>query len=335
LKQRFENVEVAAVNQCSGNSRGFFQPRVPGGQMGHGAMGCARWRGVRLKDVLQAAGLAASAKQVLFNGLDTPLLPQTPDFIKAVDLELALEPELLLAWDMNGEPLPWLNGFPLRLVVPGYYGTYWIKHVHEITVVDETFKGFWMDPAYRIPDDACAHIEPGTPTKVEDRTGDTGSAQRGRQRVDPPHILLTTPESLALMLSYEEAPAIFGAVSRVIVDEIHALAESKRGDQLMLGLARLQALAPGLRRVGLSATVEDPPALAAYLGGARVLLADPGPEPDLWVLATEEPPPWAGQTATYAARAVMDLIRGARTTLVFINTRAQAEVFFLCSSPWP
>jgi ATP-dependent Lhr-like helicase len=171
--------------------------------------------------------------------------------------------------------------------------------------------------------------EMGLNIRVEDRTGDTGAAQRARQRADPPHILLTTPESLALMLSYEEAPRIFAGTSRVIVDEIHALAESKRGDQLMLGLARLQALSPGLRRVGLSATVEDPPALAAFLGtGTRVLAADPGPEPDISILETPEPPPWAGATARYAARAVMDLVRGATTTLVFINTRAQSEVFF-------
>lgn len=162
LKRRFEHVEIAAVNQCSGNSRGFFQPRVPGGQLGHGAMGCARWGGVRLRDVLRAAGPAAGARQVLFNGLDTPLLPQTPDFIKALNVDQALDPDLLLAYDMNGEPLPWLNGFPLRLVMPGHYGTYWVKHLNEITVVDDTFKGFWMDPAYRIPDDPCAHIEPGT-----------------------------------------------------------------------------------------------------------------------------------------------------------------------------
>ena len=165
--------------------------------------------------------------------------------------------------------------------------------------------------------------------RVEDRTGDTRASARARQRVDPPHILLTTPESLALMLSYEEAPRLFGGVRRVIVDEIHALAESKRGDQLMLCLARLQAIAPGLRRVGLSATVEDPPALAAWLGeGTRVLLAEPGPEPDISILETEVPPPWAGQAASYAAPAVMDRIRAARTTLVFINTRAQAEIFF-------
>lgn len=162
LKQRFEHVEIAAINQCSGNSRGFFKPRVPGGQLAHGAMGCARWRGVRLKDVLEAAGLKAGARQVVLNGLDAPLLPQTPDFIKALDVEQAVDPEVMLAWDMNGEALPWLNGYPLRLVMPGYYGTYWLKHVHEITVVDDAYVGFWMDPAYRIPDDACAHIEPGT-----------------------------------------------------------------------------------------------------------------------------------------------------------------------------
>lgn len=165
LKRRFEHAEVVAVNQCSGNSRGFFRPRVPGGQLGHGAMGCARWRGVRLADVLKAAGLEATAKQVVFNGLDAPLVPQTPDFIKAIAVDQALDPELLLAFEMNGEPLPWLNGFPLRLVVPGHYGTYWVKHVHEITLVDEEFKGFWMNPAYRIPDEPCAAIEPGTAPK--------------------------------------------------------------------------------------------------------------------------------------------------------------------------
>ena len=171
--------------------------------------------------------------------------------------------------------------------------------------------------------------ELGLRLRIEDRTGDTGPSQRARQRIDPPHILLTTPESLALMLSYTEAPQIFGGLARVILDEIHALAESKRGDQLALCLARLQTLAPAMRRVGLSATVEDPPALARFLGaGARVLLADPGPEPDLAILETDTPPPWAGQGGRYAARAVMDLIAAHRTTLVFINTRAQAELFF-------
>jgi sulfite dehydrogenase len=165
LKSSFEPVEVVAVNQCSGNSRGFFQPRVAGGQLGHGAMGNARWRGVRLKEVLEKAGIATGAKQVAFNGLDAPLTQQTPDFTKAIEMDHALDGEILLAYEMNGEALPWLNGYPLRLVVPGYYGTYWVKHVHEITVIDEPFAGYWNNPAYRIPDNDCACVEPGGAAK--------------------------------------------------------------------------------------------------------------------------------------------------------------------------
>ena len=165
LRSKYENTEVVAVNQCAGNGRGFSQPRVSGGQLGNGAMGCARWRGVRLADVLKSAGLQAGAKQVLFNGLDAPLVPQTPDFIKAFEIDRALDSEVLLAFEMNGEPLPWLNGFPLRLVVPGHYGTYWVKHLHDIQVTEDEFKGFWMTPGYRIPDDPCAAIEPGTTPK--------------------------------------------------------------------------------------------------------------------------------------------------------------------------
>ena len=165
LKSQFEPVEVVAVNQCSGNSRGFSQPRVPGGQMGHGAMGNARWKGVRLKDVLEKAGVGAGARQVTFNGLDAAFVAQTPDFVKALEVDQALDGEVMLAYEMNGEELPVLNGFPLRLVVPGHYGTYWIKHLHEITVIDEVFNGFWMNPAYRIPDNASASVEPGTTPK--------------------------------------------------------------------------------------------------------------------------------------------------------------------------
>jgi sulfite dehydrogenase len=164
LKAEFAHAEVVAVNQCSGNGRGFFQPRVAGGQMSNGAMGNARWQGVRLKDLLARAGVAAGARQVLFNGLDMPLVPQTPDFIKALDVDHALDGEVLLAWGMNGQALPVLNGFPLRLVVPGYYGTYWIKHLHEITVTDDVFGGFWMSTGYRIPDNGCGFIPPGTTT---------------------------------------------------------------------------------------------------------------------------------------------------------------------------
>ena len=162
LTRRFEMASVVAVNQCSGNGRGLFRPRVPGGQMGNGAMGCARWEGVRLADVLKAAGVKTGARMVLLDGLDKPPAPGIPDFVKALEMDHALDPEILLATRMNGEPLPWLNGYPLRVVVPGHYGTYWIKHLHRITVVDADFKGYWMDPAYRIPDDPCAHVEPGT-----------------------------------------------------------------------------------------------------------------------------------------------------------------------------
>ncbi|HWX19109.1 MAG TPA: molybdopterin-dependent oxidoreductase [Candidatus Binatia bacterium] len=165
LKTKFEPVEIAAVNQCSGNGRGFSAPRVAGGQMGNGAMGCARWKGVRLKDVLDRAGVAAGVRQVAFNGLDKPVDEKTPDFVKSLNVDHALDGEVMLAWQMNGEDLPMLNGFPLRLVVPGYYGTYWVKHVNEITVLDQDFAGFWMNTAYLIPDNAGACIEPGTTPK--------------------------------------------------------------------------------------------------------------------------------------------------------------------------
>ncbi len=164
--------------------------------------------------------------------------------------------------------------------------------------------------------------------RIEDRTGDTGAGQRARQRVDPPHILLTTPESLALMLSYPEASRIFAGLRRVVIDEIHALAESKRGDQLMLALSRLRTLSHGLQVAGLSATVENPARLARLIGGADVIHADPGPAPDIAMLPVTEPPPWSGAGGAYAARDVMQAISDARLALVFINTRAQAELFF-------
>ena len=174
--------------------------------------------------------------------------------------------------------------------------------------------------------------EAGLPIRVEDRTGDTSHAARQRQRADPPHILLTTPESLALLLSYEDAPRIFAGLQRVVVDEIHALAESKRGVQLMLGLARLQTLCPGLRRVGLSATVEDPPALASFLARhpdpCAILEADPGADPDIAMLEVEARPPWSGGGGRHAIAAVLEAVRTHRTTLIFHNTRAQAEIFF-------
>ena len=174
--------------------------------------------------------------------------------------------------------------------------------------------------------------EMGLNIRIEDRTGDTSYTQKRRQRADPPHILLTTPESLALLTSYEDAPRIFAGLQRVVIDEAHALAESKRGEQLMLALSRLEALCPGLRRVGLSATVEDPPALARFLAPhpapCEILLADPGPDPDIAMLDVDAAPPWAGGGAAHAIPAVLDAVRAHKTTLIFHNTRAQAEIFF-------
>ncbi len=174
--------------------------------------------------------------------------------------------------------------------------------------------------------------EMGLSIRIEDRTGDTSATQKKRQRADPPHILLTTPESLALLTSYEDAPHIFRGLQRVVVDEIHALAESKRGDQLMLALARVQTLCPNLRRVGLSATVEDPAAIARQLARhpdtCEILEADPGPAPDIAMLETDEAPPWAGGGAKYAIPRVLEEVKKHNTTLIFHNTRAQAELFF-------
>lgn len=171
-------------------------------------------------------------------------------------------------------------------------------------------------------------LEAGLPIRIAIRTGDTPASERRRLRSDPAHILLTTPESLALMLSWPEASRLFSTLKRVVLDEIHALAESKRGDQLVLGLARLRQIAPLVQTIGLSATVDDPPALADFMGAKNIVIADPGPKPDIALLATQNPPPWAGQGGRYAVGDVLQAIAQAKTTLVFHNTRAQAELFF-------
>ncbi len=155
-----EAVSVVAVNQCSGNSRSFFAPRVPGGQWFNGAMGNARWTGVRLRDLLRRAEVRAGAVQVSFNGLDEGPLPTVPDFIKALDLDHAEQPEVLVAYEMNGAPLPLLNGFPARLIVPGWYATYWVKALSDIIVLDRRYTGFWMASAYRIPTTPGANETP-------------------------------------------------------------------------------------------------------------------------------------------------------------------------------
>src|ERR1700745_2001971 len=154
-------VELAAVNQCSGNSRGLFLPRVTGAQWAHGAMGNARWTGVRLKDVLDRAGVKAGATQVRFNGLDEPVVPEAPDFKKSINIDHARDGEVMIAFAMNDEQLPLLNGFPLRLIVPGWYSTYWVKMLNDIEVLDQPDTNYWMATAYTIPDTPHANVKPG------------------------------------------------------------------------------------------------------------------------------------------------------------------------------
>jgi DMSO/TMAO reductase YedYZ molybdopterin-dependent catalytic subunit len=159
--QALPQIEMAAVNQCSGNSRGFFQPRVAGGEWANGAMGNARWTGVRLKDVLDRAGVKAGAVQVRFNGLDQAVLPDAPKFMKSLAIDHARDGEVMIAYAMNGEPLPLLNGFPVRLVVPGWYSTYWVKMLNDIEVLDRPDDNYWTKTAYTIPDTPHADIKPG------------------------------------------------------------------------------------------------------------------------------------------------------------------------------
>jgi DMSO/TMAO reductase YedYZ molybdopterin-dependent catalytic subunit len=166
LRTQFERVEIVAVNQCSGNSRGLFSPRVPGGQWDNGAMGNARWTGARLLDVLAKAGLKERAVQIRFRGLDQPVLDATPPFVKALSID-DLNENMLIAYEMNGEPLPLLNGYPVRLVVPGWYATYWMKMLAQIEAIDTIDDNFWMKTAYRIPDTPGNTVTPtqtGYPT---------------------------------------------------------------------------------------------------------------------------------------------------------------------------
>jgi DMSO/TMAO reductase YedYZ molybdopterin-dependent catalytic subunit len=155
------SVDTVAVNQCSGNGRGFFSPRVPGGEWANGSMGNARWTGVRLKDVLDRAGVKAGAVAVRFNGLDEPVTADGPDFMKSLSVDHARDGEVIIAYAMNGEQLPLLNGFPLRLVVPGWYATYWVKMLNGIEVLDKPDDNFWTAKAYLIPDTPHANMQPG------------------------------------------------------------------------------------------------------------------------------------------------------------------------------
>lgn len=151
LKTKFEPYKLVAVCACAGNARNFCDPRVPGAQWKNGGMGNAEWTGVRLKDILQMAGTRANTKSVSFNGLDQPVFPNTPDFIKSLELAHAMDGEVMVAYAMNGEPLPYLNGYPLKLVVPGWYATYWVGMLSHISLHAGAVDNYWMDKAYRIP----------------------------------------------------------------------------------------------------------------------------------------------------------------------------------------
>ncbi len=154
-------IELAAVNQCSGNSRGFAEPRVAGAQWANGAMGNARWMGVRLNDVLDRAGVKAGALRVRFSGLDEPVVDGAPKLMKSLTLDHARDGEVMIAYAMNGEQLPLLNGFPLRLIVPGWYATYWVKMLARIEVLDGADDNYWTKNAYLIPDTPGADMKPG------------------------------------------------------------------------------------------------------------------------------------------------------------------------------
>ncbi len=151
LQRGFEQVEVTAVCQCSGNRRGLSEPHVAGVEWGVGAMGNAVWRGVRLKDVLAKAGLRKETVEIVTNGADSAPLAATPDFVKSIPLAKAMDENTIIAHTMNGQPLPHFNGYPARLVVPGWTATYWMKHLTSIEASTKPFDGFWMKSSYRIP----------------------------------------------------------------------------------------------------------------------------------------------------------------------------------------
>ena len=166
LKSKFEQVELTAVLQCGGNSRTAFKPTASGIQWGIGAMGCAKWKGVRLKDVLNYAGLKDEASWIGFNGEDKAVYNETANFVRELKLE-HLSDNIILAYEMNGEDLPYLNGYPLRLVIPGVYSDSWIKMISNITVTDKKQQLHFMEKAYRIPDNEC---ECETPEKLVKKT---------------------------------------------------------------------------------------------------------------------------------------------------------------------
>ncbi|MBA8733396.1 molybdopterin-dependent oxidoreductase [Chromobacterium violaceum] len=160
--QRFPRFKQTVVMQCAGNGRGLFQPRVQGAQLGNGSMACVEMAGARLADVLAAAGVMDGARQIACRGTDQPALEATPAFVRSLDLADALRPEAMIAWEMNGQPLPVLNGYPIRLVIPGFYAACWIKHLSHIEVLDHMFDGWFASQAYTVPDTPDNGVPPGT-----------------------------------------------------------------------------------------------------------------------------------------------------------------------------
>ena len=248
-----------------------------------------------------------------------------PHQLEMLDAALAGRSALLIAPTGGGKTLA---GFLPSLV--------------ELTASDEPPEGLhtlYISPLKALAVDIHRNLEipiaeMGLPIRAETRTGDTPQSKRQRQRRTPPQMLMTTPESLALLLSYEDAPAIFGQLRCVIVDELHALEDNKRGDLLSLGLSRLTALAPDARRVGLSATVAEPDRLRRWLSPTRsaddvsLVLGKDGAAPRIDVLESAVEMPWSGHMGTHAIPEIYDQLRDAGTTIVFVNTRAQAEIIF-------
>ena len=166
LKTKFPQDSIVALAICAGNSRSTFNPKVPGSQWKNGAMGNAKWKGVRLKDILAMAGVKKDAIDVSFQGMDKGALPGIPAFVKSLDVNQCLGDDVMIAYEMNGEPIPMLNGYPLKLVVPGWYATYWVGALNSINVLSAKFGGFWMEKAYRIADNTQLSEKPDSLSKT-------------------------------------------------------------------------------------------------------------------------------------------------------------------------
>lgn len=165
LKTKFPQDSMIALAICAGNSRSTFNPRVPGSQWTNGAMGNAKWKGVKVKYLLEAAGIKKDAVDVSFQGMDRGAIPGVPPFVKSLDVPHAMDGEVLVAYEMNGQDIPMLNGYPLKLVVPGWYATYWVGSLNSINILPEKFHGFWMAKAYQVAKNPAMNEAPNALSK--------------------------------------------------------------------------------------------------------------------------------------------------------------------------